>query len=99
MVDDQRHFGNCLVQLSRKNITLWYAILALSARHLSNTKNYSDGIAMVYYDKSTERLLEYITHVNERHIPVTDEHLATMIILRLYEEMSSMSHFTIFGLC
>jgi hypothetical protein len=84
MIDDQRHFGNEVVQLSRSNSTLFNAILAVSARHKHLTETgYSKHYGFEYYDPCLKELKgkDVRSYDNATR--------AAIIILRLYEEMSS----------
>jgi hypothetical protein len=86
MVDNERHFGNHVVQRAKKNSTLMNAILALSARQLSRTTDFDPYVADAYYQRCFETLIPALND----NIATRDESLlAATIILRLLEEMNS----------
>ncbi|KAF2710843.1 hypothetical protein K504DRAFT_480921 [Pleomassaria siparia CBS 279.74] len=85
MIDDERHFGNHIVQRARKNSTLMNAILALSARQLSRTTDFDPYVADAYYQRCFETLIPALND----DIATRDESLlAATIVLRLLEEMN-----------
>ncbi|KAF2471427.1 uncharacterized protein BDR25DRAFT_223470 [Lindgomyces ingoldianus] len=85
MIDDERHFGNHVVQQAKKNSTLMNAILALSARQLSRTTDFDPYVADAYYQRCFQTLIPALNDtvaINEESL------LAATIILRLLEEMN-----------
>jgi hypothetical protein len=86
MMDNERHFGNHVVQRAKKNSTLMNAILALSARHLSRVSDFDPYVADSYYQRCFETLIPALND----NVSIHDESLlVATIILRLMEEMNS----------
>lgn len=85
MVDNRCHFGVHVVQRAKTNSTLMNAILALSARQLSRTRDFDPYVADAYYEKCFETLIPALND----NLAIRDETLlAATIILRLMEEMN-----------
>ncbi|KAJ6144121.1 hypothetical protein N7470_008016 [Penicillium chermesinum] len=65
--------------------TLFNAIMALSARHLSSTADLAPLVSDQYYQKCLETL---IPALNDHRVTMDDDLLAATVILRLHEEFS-----------
>jgi hypothetical protein len=85
MIDNNCHFGIHVVQGAKKNSTLMKAILALSARQLSQTTDFDPYIADAYYQRCFDMC---IPALNDNVAIKEESLLAATIILRLLEEMN-----------
>ena len=82
--DPNRHFALVVPQRARKNSTLAYAVLALSARHLSRTRDFDPLVADIHYQRCCEQLIPALAD----NAAVTDDYLlAATVILRFLEEI------------
>ncbi|KAH8812419.1 hypothetical protein F5884DRAFT_309512 [Xylogone sp. PMI_703] len=81
--DQERHFATVVTQRARICRTLLNAILALSARHLSRTTDFSSYAADQYYQKCLHTLIPAL----DDDATIIDETLfVIVVILRLLEE-------------
>lgn len=83
-----RHFAYDVPQRARRNGMLANAMLALAARHRSRTHQYDSYISDRYYHKCLQAL---IPKLGESGAIKDDELLASVVILRLLEEMDGQS--------
>lgn len=85
VTDAHRHFELQVPKRATKCEVLFNAILALSALHLSRVSAFDPSIAEAYHSRCNSLLIPLL---NDAH-SVTDESvLATVVILRKYEEMN-----------
>ncbi|KAF2816972.1 uncharacterized protein BDZ99DRAFT_5930 [Mytilinidion resinicola] len=85
MCDALKHFTFEVPQRARSNITLFNAIMALSARHLSRTSSFNTFVADRYYQTCLQTLIPALND----SVAINDESLlAATIILRLLEELN-----------
>lgn len=85
MIDLKCHFGVHVVHRAKNNSTLMNAILALSARQLSRTRDLDPYVADSYYQRCFDTLIPALND----DVAIRDESLmAATIILRLLEEMN-----------
>ncbi|KAF2231026.1 hypothetical protein EV356DRAFT_579518 [Viridothelium virens] len=82
--DPNRHFALVVPQRARKNSTLAYAVLALSARHLSRTEDFDPLVADYHYQKCCEQLIPALA---DNAAVTNDCLLAATVILRFLEEI------------
>ncbi|KAJ5106123.1 hypothetical protein N7456_002798 [Penicillium angulare] len=81
--DRQQHFAVHIPYRARYCDTLFNAIMALSARHLSCTSNFDTFVSDHYYQACLETL---IPSLNDLEVTMDDDLLAATVILRLLEE-------------
>ena len=82
--DPSRHFALVVPQRARRNSTLAYAVLAVSARHLSRTEDFDPLIADLHYAKCCTQLIPALA---DRTAVADDSLLAATVILRFLEEL------------
>ncbi|KAH8588135.1 hypothetical protein B0O99DRAFT_639824, partial [Bisporella sp. PMI_857] len=84
--DRERHFALDVPERARTCSPLLHAIFALSARHLSHTReDFDPQIADEYYQRCLETL---IPELNRTGADLNDNLLAATVILRLLEELN-----------
>lgn len=81
--DRERHFALHIPYRARYCQTLFNAILAMSARHLSRTTSFDPFVSDRYYRLCLETL---IPALNDHEVTMDDDLLAATVILRLLEE-------------
>ncbi|KAJ5807913.1 hypothetical protein N7474_009182, partial [Penicillium riverlandense] len=81
--DYQRHFALHIPYRARHCETLFNAILAMSARHLSRTASFDPFVSDHYFQLCLEKL---IPALNDHEVTMDDDLLAATVILRLLEE-------------
>lgn len=81
--DRQQHFAVHIPYRARYCDTLFNAIMAMSARHLSCTTEYDTFVSDHYYQACLETL---IPSLNDHGVTMDDDLLAATVILRLLEE-------------
>ncbi|KAJ6101818.1 hypothetical protein N7486_004245 [Penicillium sp. IBT 16267x] len=81
--DRQQHFAVHIPYRARYCDTLFNAIMALSARHLSCTTAFDTFVSDRYYQACLETL---IPALNDHEVTMDDDLLAATVILRLLEE-------------
>ncbi|KAJ5718857.1 transcriptional regulator family: Fungal Specific TF [Penicillium malachiteum] len=81
--DRQQHFAVHIPYRARYCDTLFNAIMALSARHLSHTAQFDTFLSDHYYQACLETL---IPSLNDHEVTMDDDLLAATVILRLLEE-------------
>ncbi|KAJ5086160.1 hypothetical protein N7532_010931 [Penicillium argentinense] len=81
--DRQQHFAVHIPYRARYCDTLFNAIMALSARHLSCTTTFDPYVSDQYYQACLETL---IPSLNDHGVTMDDDLLAATVILRLLEE-------------
>jgi hypothetical protein len=84
--DQSRHFANQVVQAASKHRIIFYAITAVSARHLAILKKWDPLAADRYQAKC---LQHFIPALANRDPALEGDFLcAVTLILRLYDEMT-----------
>jgi len=81
--DRQQHFALHIPYRARYCNTLFNALMALSARHLSCTTPFNPYVSDQYYQTCLETL---IPALNNHGVTMDDDLLAATVILRLLEE-------------
>ncbi|KAL1984894.1 hypothetical protein VTN96DRAFT_8553 [Rasamsonia emersonii] len=81
--DRERHFAIHVPHRARYCETLFNAILAMSARHLSRTTSFDPFVSDHYYHECLETL---IPALDDQEVATDDDLLAATVILRLLEE-------------
>ncbi|KAJ5688538.1 hypothetical protein N7462_002930 [Penicillium macrosclerotiorum] len=81
--DRLQHFAVHIPYRARYCNTLFNAVMALSARHLSNTSQFDPYISDQYYQACLETL---IPALNDHGVTMDDDLLAATVVLRLLEE-------------
>jgi hypothetical protein len=81
--DRQQHFAVHIPYRARYCDTLFNAIMAMSARHLSRTATFDPYVSDHYYQACLETL---IPALNDHEVTTDDDLLAATVILRLLEE-------------
>ena len=81
------HFSTYVPYRARHCETLFLAIMAMSARHLSQTISFDAFISDTYYQACLEKL---IPALNDDEMQTSDDLLAATVILRLLEEYDGM---------
>lgn len=81
--DRLQHFAVHIPYRARYCETLFNAIMAMSARHLSCTSTFDPYVSDHYYQACLETL---IPALNDHDVTMDDDLLAATVILRLLEE-------------
>lgn len=81
--DRQRHFAVDVPQRAKQSATLFNAILALSARHMSRVAKFDPYISDHYYQECLKTL---IPALDDQEASSDDNLLAATVVLRLLEE-------------
>ncbi|KAJ5630146.1 transcriptional regulator family: Fungal Specific TF [Penicillium herquei] len=81
--DRQQHFAVHIPYRARYCDTLFNAIMALSARHLSHTTQFDTFVSDHYYQACLETL---IPSLDDHEVTMDDDLLAATVLLRLLEE-------------
>lgn len=81
--DRQQHFAVHVPYRARYCDTLFNAVMAMSARHLSHTTDFDTFVSDHYYQACLETL---IPALNDHGVTMDDDLLAATVILRLLEE-------------
>ncbi|KAI9689580.1 MAG: hypothetical protein M1822_010232 [Bathelium mastoideum] len=85
--DSGRHFGTEIPRRAMHSPLLLQAIFAWASLHMFSMKCIAEDVASEYYDKALQLLIPIL---NEPRFALTDEVLATIVILRSYEEYSEI---------
>ncbi|KAF9888545.1 hypothetical protein FE257_008476 [Aspergillus nanangensis] len=83
--DPQQHFRTYVGNNSASDITLLYAVLAVSARHQSTSHHWQSRVADEYQQRCLRSL---IAALNDQEKTLPDTILASAAILRFFEEMT-----------
>ncbi|KAL2836681.1 hypothetical protein BJY01DRAFT_221737 [Aspergillus pseudoustus] len=83
--DPQQHFRTYIGNTAATDITLLYAVLAVSARHQSTSLHWHSHIADEYQKRCLRSLIEAL---DDEENTLKDTILASAVILRFFEEMT-----------
>lgn len=90
ITDAACHFANEVPLRAQDNLVLAYAVMAASARHLSQTTDFSESVADDYHQQCLEILIPFL---DDATAVLSEILLSTIVILRYLEEIDASAAF------